>query len=250
MQLVVHRVKADPARHEDVVEAAAQAVVQLLDDERSRTGEWAEQVQYWREGWIRKVVRRADGARWDAVQSLPGVTVAHGTAQVRAFVPGPLHPLPKELAKLQVGGTEFPRGEALRGADGEAARRPGQTAGESGESGESGGSGGAAAGADGPTGSATPALVDVEITPLEEISTGKTAAQAGHAAQLLYEQMGETERESWRADDFRVHLRPADEAAWTDPGDAVRVIDAGLTEVDGPTETARARRHHALSLGE
>lgn len=216
MQLVVHRVRADPAHHEDVVEAAAQAVVQLLDDERSRTGEWAEQVEHWRAGWIRKVVRRADGARWDAVQSLPGITVAHGTAHVRAFVPGPLHPLPKELAKLQVGGTEFPRGDRE----------------------------------DAPAVPAAPAahapLVDVEITPLEDISTGKTAAQAGHAAQLLYERMGEEERTDWRADDFRVHLLPADEAAWEAPGDAVRVIDAGLTEVDGPTETARAHRHRAL----
>ncbi|WP_343068552.1 peptidyl-tRNA hydrolase [Brachybacterium halotolerans] len=224
MQLVVHRVKADPAHHEDVVEAAAQAVVQLLDDERSRTGEWAEQVEHWRAGWIRKVVRRADGARWDAVQSLPGVTVAHGTAQVRAFVPGPLQPLPKDLAKLQVGGTEFPRGGREDAPAAPAA--PAVVA---------------------PTTPAAPAaFVEVEITPLEEISTGKTAAQAGHAAQLLYEQMGEGERATWRADGFRVRLLPSDEAAWEEPGDAVRVIDAGLTEVDGPTETARAHRHRAL----
>ncbi|PWH07018.1 peptidyl-tRNA hydrolase [Brachybacterium endophyticum] len=202
MQLVVERVRADPSAHVDVVEAAAQAVVQLLDDERARTGEWAAEVRHWREGWIRKVVRRADGARWEAVQELPGVTVAHGSARVRAFVPGPLSPLPKALGKLQVGGTEFPR-EKGSSADG--------------------------------------ARVDVEITPLAELSSGKTAAQAGHAAQLLYEQMDEAAREAWRADGFAVRASVPAESDWAEPGEAVRVIDAGLTEVDGPTETARAR---------
>jgi peptidyl-tRNA hydrolase len=206
MQLVVNRVKADPAQHIDVVEVAAQAVVALLDDERSRSGEWAPAVQHWRAGWIRKVVRRADNARWDAVQQLPGVTVSHGTAQIRAFVPGPLNPLPKELAKLQVGGTEFPRDRGSETED---------------------------------------ALVDVEITPQAELSTGKMAAQAGHAAQLMYEQMGDAERDTWRDAGFSVHARVPTEQEWADPGDAIRVIDAGLTEVDGPTETARARRRPA-----
>jgi peptidyl-tRNA hydrolase len=207
MQLVVRRVRSAPAQHVDVCEAAAQAVVRLLDDERSRgNGEWADAVAYWREGWIRKVVRRAENKRWEDVQVLDGVTVwaggpdGHG-AEVRAFVPGPLPEIPKDLAKLQVGGTEFPRdrGSVTVGA-----------------------------------------IVTVEVSPLVEMSTGKTAAQVGHAAQLAWEQMPEAVRGRWRADGFRIRVECPDAESWRAARRPVAVVDAGLTELGGPAETARA----------
>ena len=75
MQLVVRRNKQDPANHLAVLEAAGSAVVKLLADQRavSPEGQWYAQVQHWRAGWIRKVVRRAENKRWDDVQVLPGV---------------------------------------------------------------------------------------------------------------------------------------------------------------------------------
>ena len=161
MQLVVYRDRGRPAREVDVAEAAARAVVMLLGDERSAPGgPWHEAVRTWRDVQIRKLVRRADGKRWEDVQALPGVTVAqkapttaadeHGTAAVRAFVPAPVQPLPKQLHKLQVSGTQFP-----------------------------------AVGA-----SATQnAVVTVEVAPGLGISSGKLAAQCGHAAQLAWEAM-------------------------------------------------------------
>src|SRR5699024_12191828 len=87
------------------------AVVKLLADPRavSPYGQWYAQVQHWRAGWIRKVVRRAENKRWEDVQVLPGVNAISAAAEVRAFVPGPLTPLPLSLEKLQVGGTQFPR---------------------------------------------------------------------------------------------------------------------------------------------
>src|ERR1035441_8707111 len=63
----------------------ATAVVQLLDDPRSVDGEWHDEVQRWLDGRIRKVARRARGSKWDAAAELPGVTVSHAGAQVRAF---------------------------------------------------------------------------------------------------------------------------------------------------------------------
>lgn len=242
MQLAIHRVRKHPAQHVDVCEAAARAVVALLDDPRARpvdgvdpatdpeepTGSlagrpsvpWSEAIGYWRTGWIRKVVRRAENKRWVDAQSLGGVTVTTGElpaadapefadgdpqqptlAEVRAFVPGPLHPLPPELAKLQVGGTEFPR---ERGS------------------------------------LVTHALVGIELSPLAPMSTGKSAAQAGHAAQLIYEQLDPVRRDRWRADGFRVRVCTPSTDEWEQRSGDVAVVDAGLTELDGPTETARA----------
>lgn len=223
MQLVIHRNKHVPANHIDVLEAAGAAVVTLLDDPRSTAddGVWAAAVAHWRAGWIRKVARRAENKRWDDVQLLSGVTVSvespepppeagsRPTAAVRAFVPGPLDPLPPELKKLQVGGTQFPHDHP--------SHRDG-------------------------------AAVTIELAPGLELSTGKAAAQVGHAAQLAYEHLvnsdSDTDTDSvlsqWRADGFRIRVVEGDQAAWDAAERPVRVVDAGLTEVDGATETARA----------
>lgn len=201
MQLAVLVDKAHPASHIAACEAAARAVVALLDDPRAVEGEWRDAVEHWRDGRIRKLVRRARGVRWDDVQQLPGVTVVQGRAAARAFVPGPVEPLPRPLAKLQVGGTELPDDTASTSLD---------------------------------------ALVSIGVSPLVEMTTGKSAAQCGHAAQLAYEAMDAGERARWRADGFRVRVHHVDRARWLEDAGRVQVVDAGFTELDGPTETTRA----------
>ncbi|MFC0675765.1 FAD/NAD(P)-binding protein [Brachybacterium hainanense] len=207
MQLVVLRDRHDPAEEEDVAETAARAVLTLLDDPRSAAGgPWHGAVRRWEDGGrIRKLVRRADGKRWSDVQALDGVTVASevGRAQVRAFVPAPAAPLPKALDKLQVGGTTFP-GRV------ESSPRPDE------------------------------ALVRIEVSPLVTMTSGKLAAQASHAAQLAYRAMDERVRRTWRAEGFPLRLERPDAAQWKAAERPVRVIDAGFTELEGPTETARA----------
>ncbi|SER71359.1 hypothetical protein SAMN05443377_10722 [Propionibacterium cyclohexanicum] len=208
MQLVVYRDRHLPAREVDVCEAAARAVVRVLDDPRSQPGgPWYESVKHWSDGRIRKLVRRADGKRWTDVQELDGVTViqpgarGYGEARVRAFVPGPVRPLVKALDKLQVSGTHFPpEGLSL----------------------------------------ATTALAVVEVTPHEDMTSGKLAAQCGHAAQGLYELADAAQRASWRADDFRVEVRHPGAGQWDRSSRQVSIVDAGFTELDGPAETTRA----------
>src|SRR5690625_5653182 len=111
MQLVIHRNKHDPANHLDVLEAVGNALVQCLAVPLSTDPQdpLAAAVVHWRAGWIRKVVRRAENKRWDDVQRLDGVTASSGSAQVRAFIPGPVSSVPPEIRKLQVGGTQSPR---------------------------------------------------------------------------------------------------------------------------------------------
>ncbi|MEP7161681.1 MAG: peptidyl-tRNA hydrolase [Dermatophilaceae bacterium] len=221
MQLALRYDPSDLPSHTRMCAAAARAVVSLLADERSRgAGEWAPYVHRWRDGRIRKLARRARGVRWDRVQELPGVTVVEGPAQVRAFVPRPARPLPDALNALQVSGTNYPRSPradevpTLGAQDGCASDR-------------------------------TSRVVMVALTPYAELSTGKAAAQCGHAAQLAMEELvrrGDPATvRAWRDHGWRVDVVESDEEQWAALVSApIHVVDAGFTEVDGPTETARA----------
>ena len=239
MQIAVRYDKVDPPRAIDVAEAAARAVVHLLADPRSASGgPWAHDVDYWRDGRIRKLVRRARGKRWEEVQELPGLTVEQegplgwGRAAARAFVPGPVRPLPAPLAKTQVEGTHFPDGAALppppAAITAAIEKDPASAADRI---------------ALGARSSSSGALVTVEVTPLHEMTSGKLCAQAAHAAQLAWESpaMPEGLRAAWAADDYRVRIEYPDREAWQVASRPVSVVDAGFTELDGPTETTRAR---------
>lgn len=209
LQMVIFRDRANPAGHTEVLRAAGAAVAALLDDERSRTGVWSSAVEHWRAGWVRKVARRADGKRWRDAIELPGVTRASGTARVRAYPPAPLRPLPRELSRLQVGGTEFPRTD------------------ESGDTDDSGDS-------------AADAIVIVEVDPGLQMSTGKTAAQVGHAVQAVLDEAPDDVLAAWRAADYAIDVCVPTQAQWAVNERPVSIVDAGLTELSGPTETVRA----------
>lgn len=214
LQLAVRYDKTALPSHQAVCAAAARAVVTLLADERAR-GEWAPYLRRWRDGRIRKLVRRARGVRWDRCQELPGVTVRQDGAQVRAFVPLPARPLPPALDELQVSGTEFPR-EVDPGAAEPQADQPRNP------------------------------VVTIALRPGLGLTTGKAAAQCGHAAQLAWEHLvlagDSTLLRAWHDDGWRVAIR--DDLTlqdWAALDHApIRVVDAGFTEVDGPTETTRA----------
>lgn len=210
LPIVVRRSKTAIARHIDVLEATARAVVAFLDDPRTQEGgEWHDAVEYWRDGAIRKVVRRGDGKKLDDARALGCVGVTHGgtddfaPAEAFVFEPGPVEPLPHELKKLQVGGTEFP---------------------------DEGGSSVPVA----------EAVVTIDLSPELTLTTGKAAAQCGHAAQLAFEQMPDDVRNRWRESGFSLRVQTATKTAWAANEQQVSVVDAGFTEVDGPTETVRA----------
>ncbi|MDN3356513.1 hypothetical protein [Actinomadura sp. DC4] len=198
MQLVVRVEKSAPPAHLAVCEAAAMAAVTLLADPRSAPGgEWHEAVASWEDRRIRKVVRRARGVRWPALDALPGVLVDHGGAPARAFVPGPVTEVPPEIARLQVGGTDLPREEE-------------------------------------PKPPPEPPYALIGLNPGVTMTTGKAAAQCGHAAHLLLRTMG-----AWPGLRVRV-VEPADWGRAVAEADTV-VRDGGFTEVAPGTMTAVAR---------
>ncbi|NUP76330.1 MAG: peptidyl-tRNA hydrolase [Nonomuraea sp.] len=193
LPLVVRIERAAPPERTDALEAAAMAVLTLLDD----PGEWAAELHAWQStGKIRKVVRRARGAEWRRALALPGRTVEHRTAEVRVHPPVPLDDWPKDLARLQVGGTEL--------SD---TAEPGPPQGP-------------------------PVLWE---NPRLTMSAGKAMAQAGHAAQLAWWASDEAERAAWRAAGLTVSVRaaadPGDFAAKVAAGLPV-VRDAGFTEIE------------------
>ncbi|MFG3440847.1 peptidyl-tRNA hydrolase [Nonomuraea sp. NPDC047897] len=193
LPLVVRIERSAPPERTDALETAAMAVLSLLDD----PGEWAGEVHAWEStGKIRKVVRRARGAEWRRAIALPGRTLGHRTAEVRVHPPVPLDDWPRDLARLQVSGTELV------------------------DTGE--------------PGSITTGVPVLWENPSLAMSAGKAMAQAGHAAQLAWWASGPAERAAWRSAGLAVHVRTAgrdDFAAKVAAGLPV-VRDAGFTEIE------------------
>ncbi|MEV6314305.1 peptidyl-tRNA hydrolase [Streptomyces sp. NPDC051776] len=211
LPLVIRIEKAARPARTDALEAAARAVLVLLTDERAVRvdGAWFTAVRDWQDARIRKVVRRARGAEWRRAEALPGVTVTGAEAEVRVFPPVPLDGWPKELAKLQVSGTELddPEPPSAPAAD-------------------------------------VPVLW---LSPEISMSAGKAMAQAGHGAQLAWWQLADAEREMWRSSGFALAVRTAEPARWaelTRSGLPV-VRDAGFTEI-APGSCTVVADHPAL----
>jgi peptidyl-tRNA hydrolase len=185
-------------------------VLVMLGDERSLgEGEWAQAVRDWQDARIRKVVRRARGAEWRRAEALPGITVTGRTAEVRVFPPVPLDGWPRDLARLQVSGTDLddPRPPAEPG--------PG-----------------------------TPVLW---LNPGLEMSAGKAMAQAGHGAQLAWWELTDEQRAAWRDAGFPLAVRTAAPARWSELTTSTLplVRDAGFTEI-APGSCTVVADHPAL----
>ncbi|MEV6402253.1 MULTISPECIES: peptidyl-tRNA hydrolase [Streptomyces] len=210
LPLVVRLEKADPPGRTDALETAARAVLVLLSDERALgDGEWARTVRDWQDARIRKVVRRARGGEWRRAGELPGITVTGKAAEVRVFPPVPLDGWPKELAKLQVSGTELDDPQEPPAAD--------------------------------------PGVPVLWMSPEVEMSAGKAMAQAGHGAQLAWWELSDAERSSWREAGFPLAVRTAGPERWREliASGLPLVRDAGFTEI-APGSCTVVAEHPAL----
>ncbi|MFC7302857.1 peptidyl-tRNA hydrolase [Streptomyces monticola] len=240
LPLVAHIEKSAPPSRTDALETAARAVLVMLGDPRSTgDGEWAQAMRDWQDARIRKVVRRARGAEWRRAEALPGITVSGNgrngwngrngeggesggtgapgapgtpganTAEVRVYPPVPLDGWPKDLARLQVSGTDLDDPEPPP------APEPGE-----------------------------PVLW---LSPDLDMSAGKAMAQAGHGAQLAWWELSDEQREQWRDAGYPLAVRTAAAARWrelTTSGLPV-VRDAGFTEI-APGSCTVVADHPAL----
>jgi peptidyl-tRNA hydrolase len=206
LPLVVRIERDAPPARTDALQTAARAVLTLLSDERATAedGAWTRAVTAWQDARIRKVVRRARRTEWHRAEALPGITVTGEHAEVRVFPPIPLDGWPKDLARLQVSGTELDDPELPAPAD--------------------------------------PAEPVLWMAPDLTMSAGKAMAQAGHGAQLAWWALSAEERRAWRQAGFPLAVRTATPARWktlTDSGLPL-VRDAGFTEVAPDSATVIA----------
>ncbi len=210
LPLVVRIERADPPARTDALETAARAVLTILADERSAgDGAWAGAMRDWQDARIRKVVRRARGAEWRRAEALPGISVTGKSAEVRVFPPVPLDGWPKDLARLQVSGTDLDDPQEPGNAD--------------------------------------PAAPVLWLNPELGMSAGKAMAQAGHAAQLAWWELSDAQRTAWRDTGFPLAVRTADPDRWPrliDSGLPL-VRDAGFTEI-APGSCTVVADHPAL----
>ncbi|MFF8771006.1 aminoacyl-tRNA hydrolase [Kitasatospora sp. NPDC015120] len=211
LPLVVRLERATPPGRTDALETSARAVLTLLADPRvaGAEGEWAERVAAWEDARIRKVVRRARGGEWRRAGELPGITVTGREAEVRVFPPVPLDGWPKDLAKLQVSGTDLEEGA--------------------------------------PVDAPAPGVPVLWLNPELEMSAGKTMAQTGHAAQLAWWRLDEAHRKEWADSGFALAVRTATPEAWAElvAGGLPLVQDAGFTEI-APGSCTVVADHPAL----
>ncbi|MCC8337163.1 peptidyl-tRNA hydrolase [Streptomyces sp. R1] len=210
LPLVVRIERAAPPARTDALETAARAVLVMLGDARSTgDGEWAQAMRDWQDARIRKVVRRARGAEWRRAEALPGIMVTGKDAEVRVFPPVPLDGWPKDLARLQVSGTDLDDPEPPADAD--------------------------------------PTAPVLWLNPDLGMSAGKAMAQAGHGAQLAWWELSDGERTAWRDAGYPLSVRTADPDRWADltTGGLPVVRDAGFTEI-APGSCTVVADHPAL----
>jgi peptidyl-tRNA hydrolase len=211
LPLVIRVERAAPPARTDALEGAARAVLRFLSDPRvtQDDGEWAAAARAWEDARIRKVVRRARGAAWERAGALPGITVLHGSAQLRVFPPVPVDDWPPDLARLQVSGTDL-----------DDPRAPGAPA------------------------AGTPVLW---LNPELPMTAGKAMAQAGHGAQLAWWELSPRARCAWLDRDLDLAVRAAGAGQWAElvASGLPVVTDGGFTEV-APGSATVVADHPAL----
>jgi hypothetical protein len=206
MQVVV-RIEKDPTpAHTSVLRAAASAVALSLHEFTSDGADpdVRARTERWRSGPIRKVVRRARGAGWTRQLAVPGVAFHRlYDVEVAVHVPGPVDEVDPEISRLQVGGLTLEDPEDLAHAEHE---------------------------------------VMLWLNPHVTLTTGKAAAQAGHAAQLVLQDLAPDVAARWVEAGAPLDVAVAGGADWgrlraTSP---VVVTDGGFTEVAPGTVTVVA----------
>lgn len=184
-----------------LAQATAHAVVAFLDAARTNP-EWGKAVDRWRQGRIRKILRRAKNAKWDKLASEEGVTTTFNGITIRVFVPSAMDEIPASIRKCQVSGIKVTEGEWLK--------HP----------------------------MVNPCL-QIHTNGELGMSPGKAAIAAAHVAHLTAERLTPEEYLEWKNNGFPISLSQLTRIdEWVERYALVAIHDGGLTEVEPGSLTA------------
>ncbi|MCQ2001347.1 peptidyl-tRNA hydrolase [Arthrobacter zhaoxinii] len=191
--------KTDPAAHRDAVAAAAVASVRAYT-----ATEDSEAWENWLYGRFTKTVRRANPSTFERLAGeAPSGSVTVGRAQAIAFEPVTYEQMPKNLAKLQVSGTQLPDEEPAAWPE-----------------------------------NAPEIVLNADL----DMSTGKASAQAAHALLSWYLQLDPAARHAWQEAGEPAGVRFTTGGQFAElaarPGAGPLIVDAGMTEIAPDTATA------------
>lgn len=182
-------------------QALALAVLHFLDATRENP-EWASAVARWKQGRIRKILRRARNAKWDKLSNEEGVTTIHNGIEIRVFVPSAMDSIPAAIKKCQVSGITATENEYLSSTN------------------------------------ELPALAIFSNRSLS-MSPGKAAVACAHVAQLMSEQLLPEDYAEWKSLGFPLWTSTLGQTnPWIEQFADVVIHDGGLTEVEPGSITA------------
>jgi Peptidyl-tRNA hydrolase PTH2 len=206
LPIVMHVDRQTPPFADDVLAAVGSAVAKLCAQTVLFDGDDPRRIAFdaWRYGGsIAKVARRARASEWRKVATWPSVLYSRlSGADVRVGWPHLANEVPVEIKQAQIAATDLEWRPVVDGMP------------------------------------SSPYLL---VILLAKMTTGKAAAQVGHAAQLALEAAPDLWRDSWADGGFRVHVVRVMQG---DPlpidGPVVEVVDSGRTEVTPGTMTVAA----------
>lgn len=182
-------------------QALALAVVHFLDEAKSNA-EWTTAVERWKQGRIRKILRRARNAKWDKLAHEAGVTTVHNGIEIRVFVPSAMDVIPAAIKKCQVSGITVKENEYLKSED------------------------------------TLPCLAIFSNRTLE-MSPGKAAVACAHVAHLMSEKLLPEDYDKWKSLGFPLWTSTLGQVnPWIESFADVVIHDGGLTEVEPGSITA------------
>ncbi|MHA2789716.1 peptidyl-tRNA hydrolase [Corynebacterium sp. S7] len=206
MQIALHIPKTGQPTRNDLLVAAAQAVVGVcMAPEAISDEKWHSHLEQWYGHLIRKVARRGRNKAWDDVQGLAGVTASFGSAQARAFISSAVSEVPAAISKLQIQGTDVPAGDEDQ---------------------------------------FNPQFPTIAVDASLQMTAGKAAAQVGHASMLFAAALPTEEAVAWSQQGFPlnvVEISGEEFREFIAHDSAVLVRDAGFTEVAPDSITVAAR---------